>query len=101
MLSSGTGGHSGIVQGRGRERRGHPSELRQPPSRPRWFTRKTPCLSEYNRPPRQALTLVIHYPNGEPERVAVQSRLDTQDEIAYFKAGGILQFVLNKLVHAV
>ena len=50
--------------------------------------------------PRQALTLVIHRPDGESERVAVQSRLDTQDEIAYFKAGGILQFVLNKLVHA-
>ena len=50
--------------------------------------------------PRQALTLVIHRPDGESERVAVQSRLDTQDEIAYFKAGGILQFVLNKLVNA-
>ena len=50
--------------------------------------------------PRQALTLVIHRPGGESERVAVQSRLDTQDEIAYFKAGGILQFVLNKLVDA-
>ena len=50
--------------------------------------------------PRQALTLVIHRPGGESERVTVQSRLDTQDEIAYFKAGGILQFVLNKLVNA-
>ena len=50
--------------------------------------------------PRQALTLAIHRPGGESERVTVQSRLDTQDEIAYFKAGGILQFVLNKLVNA-
>ena len=50
--------------------------------------------------PRQDLTLTIHRPNGETERVAVQSRLDTADEIAYFKAGGILQFVLNKLLEA-
>jgi len=28
----------------------------------------------------------------------VVSRLDTDNEIAYFKSGGILQYVLNNLV---
>ena len=50
--------------------------------------------------PRQALHLVVHRPDGGTETVAVQSRLDTEDEIAYFKAGGILQYVLAKLLDA-
>ena len=50
--------------------------------------------------PRQGLLLTVNRANGNAETVAVQSRLDTEDEIAYFKAGGILQFVLNKLIEA-
>ena len=50
--------------------------------------------------PRQELALVVHRPDGGTETVAVQSRLDTEDEIAYFKAGGILQYVLAKLLDA-
>ncbi len=47
--------------------------------------------------PRQDLELVVR--SGDQERtVVVQSRLDTENEIAYFQSGGILQFVLNNLV---
>ncbi len=48
--------------------------------------------------PRQDLTLVIRTPDGESREVNVMSRLDTDNEIAYFKSGGILQYVLNNLV---
>jgi len=47
--------------------------------------------------PRQEMELVVH--DGESTRtITVMSRLDTETEIAYFKSGGILQYVLNHLV---
>ncbi|MDE0052880.1 MAG: aconitate hydratase AcnA [Gammaproteobacteria bacterium] len=48
--------------------------------------------------PRQQLDLRIRRPDGSTDTFIVQSRLDTENEIAYYRAGGILQFVLNKLV---
>ena len=48
--------------------------------------------------PRQYLDLTIRRKDGSKETFVVQSRLDTENEIAYYRAGGILQFVLNKLV---
>ena len=48
--------------------------------------------------PRQHLDLTIRRKDGSKEPFVVQSRLDTENEIAYYRAGGILQFVLNKLV---
>jgi aconitate hydratase len=48
--------------------------------------------------PRQDLVLRIRRPNGRVDEVAVMSRLDTENEIAYFRCGGILQYVLNNLV---
>ena len=48
--------------------------------------------------PRQHLDLTIRRKDGNKETFVVQSRLDTANEIAYYRAGGILQFVLNKLV---
>ena len=50
--------------------------------------------------PRQALDLTIRRTDGTGETVTVQSRIDTRTEMDYFRAGGILQFVLNKLVEA-
>ena len=47
--------------------------------------------------PRQELELSVK--GGAGERVlTVLSRLDTDNEVAYFRCGGILQCVLNKLV---
>ena len=50
--------------------------------------------------PRQSLDLIIRRPDGSERRHSVQSRLDTENEIAYFRSGGILQYVLNNLVEA-
>jgi aconitate hydratase len=50
--------------------------------------------------PRQDLTLTIHRADGSTHTTTVMSRLDTENEIAYFKSGGILQYVLNNLVRA-
>jgi aconitate hydratase len=46
----------------------------------------------------QDLVVVITREGGEKVEVAVTSRLDTDNEIAYFRAGGILQYVLNNIV---
>ena len=51
-----------------------------------------------NVTPRQELLLRIHRADGSTSETTVISRLDTENEIAYFKSGGILQFVLNNLV---
>ena len=48
--------------------------------------------------PRQEILVTIHRADGIQQEFAVMSRLDTENEIAYFKSGGILQFVLNNLV---
>ena len=50
--------------------------------------------------PRQELDLTIRRADGTSETVGVRSRIDTRTEMDYFRAGGILQFVLNKLVEA-
>ena len=48
--------------------------------------------------PRQELLLRVHRADGSTAETRVVSRLDTDNEIAYFKSGGILQYVLNNLV---
>ncbi|MCZ0943306.1 MAG: aconitate hydratase AcnA [Gammaproteobacteria bacterium] len=50
--------------------------------------------------PRQELELVVHRADGSDISLRVLSRLDTENEIAYFRSGGILQYVLNNLVRA-
>jgi aconitate hydratase len=47
--------------------------------------------------PRQTLTAEITYPSGEVKRVPVICRIDTLDELEYFRNGGILQYVLRQL----
>ena len=47
--------------------------------------------------PRQNLELRITRPDGTVQTARVESRIDTENEIEYFKCGGILQYVLNNL----
>ena len=47
--------------------------------------------------PRMNLTLVITREDGSSEKVEVLCRIDTLNEVEYFKAGGILHFVLRQL----
>ena len=50
--------------------------------------------------PRQTLQLKIERADGTKESVEVLSRVDTENEIEYYRNGGILQYVLNNLVEA-
>jgi aconitate hydratase len=50
--------------------------------------------------PRQDLVLRITRADGNVVETQVVSRLDTENEIAYFRSGGILQYVLNNLIEA-
>ncbi|RLU04602.1 aconitate hydratase AcnA [Pseudomonas prosekii] len=48
--------------------------------------------------PRMNLTLVITREDGRSEKVEVLCRIDTLNEVEYFKAGGILHYVLRQLI---
>jgi len=47
--------------------------------------------------PNQEVTLTITRKNGDTEQVKLMSRIDTLDEIDYYKNGGILHYVLRDL----
>jgi aconitate hydratase len=44
--------------------------------------------------------LTIKRADGKKQEVTVVSRLNTDNEIEYFKSGGILQYVLNNLARS-
>lgn len=48
--------------------------------------------------PQQDLKLVITRAHGHKEEILVRSRIDTAVELEYYKNGGILHYVLRKLV---
>jgi aconitate hydratase len=48
--------------------------------------------------PGMSLTLQITRENGKQEDVDVLCRIDTLNEVEYFKAGGILHYVLRQLI---
>ena len=50
--------------------------------------------------PRMDLSLVIHRPNGTTDTVPVLCRVDTLDEVAYYRHGGILHYVLRGMAKA-
>ncbi|MPZ09609.1 MAG: aconitate hydratase AcnA [Kiloniellaceae bacterium] len=50
--------------------------------------------------PRMQLTLTIHRPDGKTEEVPLLCRIDTADEVEYYRNGGILHFVLRNLMKA-
>lgn len=48
--------------------------------------------------PRAHFTLQIQRADGSRAEAKVQSRIDTQDEAAYYRHGGILHYVLRKML---
>ena len=48
--------------------------------------------------PMQEATLVVHRADGSSEEVALVLRLDTPIEVEYYRAGGILPFVLQEIL---
>jgi aconitate hydratase len=53
-----------------------------------------------NLSPRMELELTIHRPNGSVDRVPVLCRVDTLDEVSYYRHGGILPYVLRGMAKA-
>jgi aconitate hydratase len=47
--------------------------------------------------PNQKLTLIIQYTDKTKLEIPVLCRIDTLNELEYFKNGGILPYVINKL----
>ncbi len=50
--------------------------------------------------PRMDVTVTVHYADGRKLDVKALCRIDTLDEIEYFKNGGILQYVLRGMAKA-
>ncbi len=50
--------------------------------------------------PRMQVTLTIHRPDGSSEQVPLLCRIDTADEVEYYRNGGILHYVLRNLMKA-
>ena len=50
--------------------------------------------------PKQRFKAVIHYPDGQQREIELLSRLDTAVEVDYYRAGGVLNYVLDRLAQA-
>ena len=48
--------------------------------------------------PRMELTCVVRKADGAEQRIPVECRIDTLDEVDYFRHGGILHYVLRSLL---
>jgi len=46
---------------------------------------------------KQLLQAIVHYPSGESQHIELQSRLDTAVEVAYYRSGGVLTYVLERI----
>lgn len=49
--------------------------------------------------PGQDIKAIIERADGNKTEITLQSRIDTQNEIEYYKNGGILQYVLRNMLH--
>lgn len=47
--------------------------------------------------PRQDVTVTVHYEDGTSKEITVLCRIDTENEVDYYKNGGILHYVLRRL----
>ena len=50
--------------------------------------------------PRMDLACTIHRPDGRQEEISLLCRIDTADEVEYYRNGGILHYVLRNLMRA-
>lgn len=55
-------------------------------------------LLEDDVKPRQDIPIIAKKENGEEVRFKVLCRIDTVNEVDYFKAGGILHYVLREML---
>lgn len=47
--------------------------------------------------PRQDVNVTVHYADGTSKEITAMCRIDTENEVEYFKNGGILHYVLRRL----
>ena len=47
--------------------------------------------------PRQDVTVMVERANGETFNIVARCRIDTYNELEYFRSGGILHYVLRRL----
>jgi aconitate hydratase len=50
--------------------------------------------------PRQTVTVKLAFPNGATQEFEAKVRIDTENELDYFRNGGILHYVLRELAKA-
>ncbi len=50
--------------------------------------------------PRQSVSLKVTYPDGKTAEFAAKVRIDTENELDYYRHGGILHYVLRSLAQA-
>ena len=50
--------------------------------------------------PRMDIACTIHRPDGSHEEISLLCRIDTADEVDYYRHGGILHYVLRQLMKA-
>jgi aconitate hydratase len=50
--------------------------------------------------PRQKMEAEITYGNGQIKKIPLLCRIATEDELTYFRHGGILQYVIRQLAAA-
>ena len=48
--------------------------------------------------PSDKVTIEIKYVSGEIKRIKTLCRIDTNNELEYYKNGGILQYVLRNMI---
>ena len=48
--------------------------------------------------PSDMVTLEIKYSSGEIKKIKTLCRIDTKNELEYYKNGGILQYVLRNMI---
>ena len=49
--------------------------------------------------PRDEVSCEIKYKDGTSKTIKVLCRIDTQNEVEYYKNGGILQYVLRNMLN--
>ena len=47
---------------------------------------------------KQTVAAVVHYANGEQRKLQLQLRLDTAVEVDYYRSGGVLNYVLKRMI---
>ncbi|MBP7606250.1 MAG: hypothetical protein KA752_04310, partial [Giesbergeria sp.] len=55
-------------------------------------------LPDANLTPQSEATLVVRRADGSEQRVTTTLRIDTPIEVDYYRAGGILPYVLGQLL---